>query len=151
MILGFKTQVAGNPTYFKEKILAPYLPELESFLPKIHTLRAGFRWRKGMAIHMAIGVRTKDYHQFNKEIPELQYCTGTQDILILARQQQIMVWQKDFPEASDSVKDGYWKELDQAAMEELALNDGFESLQELFDWFFPIFDGQIVHWTGVRY
>ncbi|WP_162343204.1 hypothetical protein [Cyclobacterium salsum] len=151
MILGFKTHIHGKPTYFKEKILAPYTGNQDRFRPKIHTIRKGFRWKEGMRIHMATGIRTKNYHQFNQGIPQLEHCTGTQDIWIYARDQRILVWEKDRPEASETVTDGSWKELDKAAMQELALNDGFDSLQELFDWFFPIFGGQIVHWTGVRH
>jgi hypothetical protein len=151
MILGFKTHVNGKPTYFKEKILAPYTGELDRFRTKIHTIRKGFRWKEGMAIHMATGIRTKNYQQFNRGISQLERCTGTQDIWIYARDRRILVWEKDHPEAPDNVTNGSWKELDPDTMQELALNDGFNSLQELFAWFFPIFGGQVVHWTGERY
>ncbi|MEX2410970.1 MAG: hypothetical protein WD607_06280 [Candidatus Paceibacterota bacterium] len=40
------------------------------------------------------------------------------------------------------------EELDKTAMQELVLNNGSDSLQELFDWFIPIFGGQILHWMG---
>jgi hypothetical protein len=74
MVLGFKKEFPwGGPTYFKEKILigAGYGPPHP---PKIHTIRAGDRWGAGMTIHMANGVRTKNYQQFN--IGPCPYCNG---------------------------------------------------------------------------
>lgn len=100
---------------------------------------------------MATGVRTKNYQQFNQGIPELSTCTDTQDVCIDTPLKIVRVWQKDHPEASESAADGYWKTLDPDEVEKLAINDGFESAKELFEWFAPMFGGQIVHWTDHRY
>ena len=58
MILGFKQKFPwGEPTYFKEKILAGVGYGPIAGRPKIHTIWDGFRWEKGMNIQMAYGVR----------------------------------------------------------------------------------------------
>lgn len=146
MILGFKREFPwGEPTYFKEKILsgAGYGPIAGS--PKIHSIRNGFRWEKGMSIQMAYGIRTKKYEQFNKGIDGLQICTGFQTLEIY--------WPKRhkgegfFP---SGVKiDGLFQTADD--LNQLALNDGFESLNLFFKWFSDDFYGQIIHWTDFRY
>src|SRR5882672_516160 len=107
MILGFKLMFPwGEPTYFMEKIWAsvgrrdlgmmnsksgktiPYLyypsegnPEgVKMWTPKLHTIRAGNRWKAGMNMQMAYGVRSKNYEQFNKGIEELRQVVSVQDI-----------------------------------------------------------------------
>jgi hypothetical protein len=35
--------------------------------------------------------------------------------------------------------------------ESIALNDGFNSLHDFFDWFNKDFTGKIIHWTNLRY
>jgi len=93
-----------------------------------------------MKIHMAIGVRTKDYFQFNKDVPELQTCISTQDIIIISILEfwPIEVW-------IDSRK------LSDDEICELARNDGFDSLDDFKKYFNGEFEGQIVHWTDKRY
>lgn len=102
MVLGFMTKFPwGEPTLFSEKILhgagwGSYIEKegrLTQILSgnqsiykgKIHTMRIGQRWKEGMIIHMATGVRTKKYHQFNKDIPELQRVKSVQRIDIIHR------------------------------------------------------------------
>jgi len=99
MVLGFKQKFPwGEPTCFREKILLcvagatpgkkvlcdfsqgfQKLPKIEIY-PKLHTIRAGNRWKPGQKIHMAYGVRTKNYEQFNKGIPELEFVKSVQNI-----------------------------------------------------------------------
>lgn len=76
MVLAFsdKHKALKQKTEFVEKILAGR---------KLHTLRSGNRWKAGMTIHMATGVRTKHYNQFNKNRPDLSVCTGTQKIKLV--------------------------------------------------------------------
>src|SRR5690554_3897274 len=107
MILGFKqyfpwhTEKNPAPTFFREKILAgvgyTWSPVVDSpvknakeiselyqctITPKIHTIRAGNRWKSGDKIHMAYGSRTKNYQQFNKGIPELERVKSTESISV---------------------------------------------------------------------
>jgi len=141
MVLGFKTHIAGKPTNFVEKIWAcASAYYAHENIPKIHTIRRGKRWKAGMKIHMAIGVRTKDYHQFNAGFPSLQTCISTQDIIIISILEfwPIEVW-------IDSRK------LSDDEICELARNDGFDSLDDFKKYFNGEFEGQIVHWTDKRY
>ena len=131
MILGFKKQ-------FPDKIMAG---------TKNHTIRedATNRWKVLMTIHMATGVRTKHYKCFKEEV-----CTGVQKIEIK--------WShlyKDAPRASVSVDDKcigtYTNGYPSGLLKVLAINDGFNSVEEFFDWFRFDFEGKIIHWTDLRY
>src|SRR5690625_1462107 len=169
MTLGFSThwpdkmgELAGQPTYFIEQIwsglkdhdLSTRAEELfysdngkkfraiTDFPPKIHTIRRGNRWRKGMKIHMVIHNRTKKRFQF---APVLE-CTGVQNV-------EIDHWWYDeektaanFPtvKIDDRLLD--WTEI-----ENLALNDGFPSVEDFFKFFDSDFSGQIIHWTNLKY
>ena len=133
MILGFKKRFEdGEPTNFKEKILAG---------EKIHSMREGYRWKAGYYIHMAYGVRTKDYVQFNWNINELTECKSTQNVFMtfLDKQLEITVQGKD---------------LSKDEIELLIKNDGL-TREQFIKWFFPkkaeIWSGQIIHWTNFKY
>ena len=138
MILGFKQFFpSGEPTWFKNKIWASIdKTNLLNIAPKLHSIREGERWREGMKIHMAYGVRTKNYDQFNKGIAELQVCKGVQKIIISPNANLIMI-------------DGdglnlYTKQI-------LAVNDGFNNYKDFQYWFKDGLHGQIIHWTDYRY
>ncbi len=153
MILGFKTHWPdGRPTHFKEKILATTRPEyFHDYLPKIHTVRASPRWQPGQIIHMATGVRTKHYQQFNQEeiIRGCTYNTNVRAVqpirmAILAGLLSIQIGGENAPY------------LNRAQQETFAHNDGFNDLQELCYWFFPNkkntqFSGFIIHFTDFVY
>ena len=36
-------------------------------------------------------------------------------------------------------------------IEQLAKNDGFDSVQDFFNWFNEDFNGRIIHWTDFKY
>lgn len=55
MVLGFSTTWNGSPTGFVDHVMSGR---------KWHTLRWGRRWRAGMSIQFATGVRTKNYRCF---------------------------------------------------------------------------------------
>lgn len=134
MILGFKhiNPITNNLTFFKKKILEG---------AKIHSIRAGDRWRTGNTIHFATGVRTKHYDCFKEGV-----CTSVQTIIIHPCHDHssgtglIMIDGNGLNE--------YTKSL-------LSTNDGFDRLEEFFAWFsYPkpkIFTGQIIHWTNYKY
>jgi hypothetical protein len=154
MILGFKQQFPWKePTNFREKILLPTKPRLiaygdaESWYPKIHTMREDLhnRWKPGMSIQMVYrGPKYSILDHFNKGIPELEVCTGVQQIVIK--------W-KIITSAKGSVRmplffiDGrLFTDFDK-----LAANDGFDSWQQFCHWFKGDFTGKIIHWTDFRY
>lgn len=146
MVLGFKQFINKVPTHFVEKILALHYPELREagFIPKIHTIREGDRWKKGNSIQMAVGVRTKHYKQFNKGIPELSECISTQKINIvwgkstLGKHVQVFI---------DSVN----VTSINAIIDTLVINDGFANRKDFFNYFNEDFEGQIVQWTDFKY
>ncbi|HBG71449.1 MAG: hypothetical protein A2W93_14450 [Bacteroidetes bacterium GWF2_43_63] len=144
MILGFKTEILGEKTHFQEKILAGVDPELRKiYVPKIHTIRSGKRWKAGMSIQMATGVRTANYNQFNKDIPELGVCKSVQDIVV------------EYIDALPYIfVDG--KPFNPVKRIDLFINDGFigfklNPVASFFRWFHSDFEGQIIHWTDFKY
>lgn len=128
MILGFKKKFPwGKPTLFKEKILSG---------TKIHSVREDKkrRWKAGMLIHMAYGVRTKFYDCFcNKH-----RCKSTQEIKI-----------EYLGDHADIQIDGEF--LSYGGMRTLSKNDGFDSAEDFLKWFNEDFEGVIIHWTDFRY
>lgn len=148
MILGFKTQIGGKPTYFVQKILACKMADYQDvFHPKKHTIRAGERWKAGMKIHMAIGVRTKKYFQFNGDGIGLDKVVSTQNIEIKYENTN-----SDFPTVYiDGQKFSIFVTDDAPVLIRLALNDGFDSFGKFLDWFSSDFSGQIIHWTDEQY
>ena len=134
MILSFKTKFPnGKQTEFVPKILGGI---------KIHSLREGDRWKEGDYIHMATGVRTKEYKQFNTEKPHLQSCISVQEIFI--------TYNGYLVEMTIDNK----KYLNQTEVQRLIANDGLTEKQFL-NWFFPKgkdeWSGQIIHWTDYKY
>ena len=124
MVLGFKPQ-------FEEPILQGR---------KKHTIRKdkNDRWKPGMKIHFATGVRTKLYHQFKEGV-----CISTQKIQILWDNISLN------GEFVSILVDGHLIDLDE--VETLAINDGFEDVSEFLNWFDEDFEGKIIHWTDLRY
>jgi len=146
MNLGFYTKFPwGEPTFFYERIIhdggfiGPFdeWPDKEPF-NKIHTLRRNERWKGGMSIQMATGIRSKNYKRINKY--QFTTCTGVQSIEIKrsygAPTPDIWI---------DGIK------VEKSAHESIAMNDGFPSLQKFYRFFSKGFKGQIIHWTEFRY
>jgi hypothetical protein len=131
MVLGFKTisPITKQPTKFQEKIVEG---------KKIHTIREGDRWRAGMKIHFATGVRTKRYTQFNSGI-----VTSVQNIHIAPP------FEKDGYTTGLILIDG--NGLNEYTKSLLATNDGFDSINDFWLWFKEGIHGQIIHWTGYKY
>lgn len=109
-------------------------------------MRGGDRWRAGRIIQMAYGVRTKYYDCFNRidslVIPDLEMCMSTQKVDIL--------WTEDPVTNKPHVYIDNILMSDQK-VDELALNDGFESTADFFVYFAEDFHGQVIHWTKQRY
>lgn len=166
---------AGEPNYFVEKILAsykyafdspdrktyPFSPSIyESCAPKIHTIRKGNRWKRGMGIHAVINNRTSKRYQF----APFFNCVSVQEIEIIdvsdihaSNVDHTVYVLLTNNKSHDKVLclayqikiDGNF--LNRYDMEELAINDGFDSLYDFFCYFNTDFKGQIIHWTDLRY
>lgn len=121
MVLGFKQQ-------FVQKILDG---------SKIHTIRRDEhrRWQKGVRIHFATGVRTKDYNQFKVGV-----CKFNQRIQIDASCRAVYLG-----------LNGGLHRLSAKGVDLLAKNDGFESTEVFWEWFAEDFSGVIIHWTDFIY
>lgn len=152
MILGFSKYFPwGEPTLFREKIISSidknvFPRNLRLDGPKIHSIRGGDRWRPGLTIQMAYWVRSKQYFQFNKGIPELSLCKVVQGITIYPLERLIWIEDLDRP-----VGTGRMRLFPGNKHEILAINDGL-SLEEFWRWFGKKeFVGQIIHWTELKY
>ena len=131
MILGFKQKFPnGKPTNFAYKIFQG---------TKIHSIRedANDRWKERNIIHMAHGVRTKNYRCFKKDT-----CNGIQIIEIE------YVGTSSYLDAEVKI-DG--RILSKNEIDIFAKNDGFYSTNDFFEWFSSNFKGKIIHWTEFRY
>lgn len=142
MILGFSKEFSwGEPTNFVEKIKNGR---------KIHTIREDKhrRWRKGMTIHFATGVRTPDYWQF-----EEMTCKSIQDIKIINkvlmgdRIKHITHTHHEYRPLV--IVDDRALSYDEA--KELSKKDGFDSFSDFKKWFDEDFEGRLIHWTDKRY
>lgn len=177
MTLSFSTKwpvrmqsCAGQPNYFLEKIwsgfhhkgmLGPleridydqehkerfgsywdgwYTPD--TTLPKLHTIRRGHRWKRGMKIHMAINNRTANRFQF---APVIQ-CVSVQDIEI-----KHTGYAPNYPLVMVHNGKHLMNPLGYDEIYRLAINDGFETIDQFFEYFNEDFEGQIVHWTKLKY
>lgn len=164
MNLAFMTKWEnGEPTYFVEKIWSGlnnekqhdiYFNEYcEKFshsqkdngwsitfdganrLPKIHTIREDKkdRWKVGNKIHFVINNRQPNRFRFAPVIE----CTGVQHIMISSDIK--VVWINGEPISDNEI------------LKQLAINDGFKSVSDFFDYFPDGFQGKIIHWTNKIY
>lgn len=164
MTLSFSTtwpdcmgDLAGQPNYFPEKILSglPGDPDVFAFqntgydfsvyamqeLPfKFHTIREDQqdRWKPGMIINFVIFNRTKNRFEFARA-----KCTAVQEISIK---------HSHVPYAPGVfVGDDMMHRLNDDHVLQLAINDGFPSVEAFFMWFDRDFKGKIIHWGNLRY
>ena len=133
MIIGFKNQ-------FEQPILDG---------TKIHSMREDLhnRYREGVNLQMATGVRTKKYHQFAQNP-----CTGTQKIKIQYKSTgSVNVFIDGVLFYYQDSRGFVSEEKSKKNMLLLAKNDGFDSIGSFFAWFNKDFSGKIIHWTPFRY
>lgn len=114
--------------------------------PKIHTIRVdqGKRWKAGTTIHPVINNRRPNRYQFAPCFP----CVSTQEIRI--------EWMDKFPSVKIDGKDFYKLDMRDAKLidwgiEQLARNDGFDTIHEFFEYFNKDFLGVLIHFTNFRY
>ena len=158
MTLGFSLNINGKPSYFPEKVLGSlkhlavdenisrYInseycaaKKLLNVKPKLHTIREdkSNRWKEGMDIHFVINNRTENRMQFAPVVK----CMSVQEIEILPDTRMVLL----------PVTDSGAFLLEDKAVEELAINDGFDSLEDFWAYFKEPFQGKIIHWTDKRY
>jgi len=120
-----------------------------SHIPKFHTIRKdeSKRWGPEVMIDFFINARTKLMFRFAPRIPVI----STQNIRIkryndLAQVFIDNIWFGDAFFNGFNKIDGHNVDL-----ETLALNDGFESVDDFFKYFDSDFKGKIIHWTDLKY
>lgn len=124
-------------------MILSFKPQFEPLIlsgVKIHTIRRDphNRWKYGMKIHMATGVRTKNYECFCTEF----ICTRVQEIHMIRPKKE---WSIPLIYIDDNAICMETKEM-------LAKNDGFNNLEEFCNWFSDEeFLGRIIHWTDFKY
>lgn len=147
MILGYKMYWDwGGFTNFAQKILKGI---------KKHSIREDKkdRWRSGMKIQHAHGVRTKRYLMFLEG-----ECKSTQRIKI---ERHDGVLNDDYYVYRVTIKSvefimGFKVTVDDRIMNRetidlIAKNDGFDSTKDFFTWFWDGFSGKIIHFTDLKY
>lgn len=188
MILGFKTQINGKPTYFVSKIWIGIESKFSQFnekgnrlfnfpkeyiqcgqkglltfqrpKPKLHTIREDKtdRWKPGMMIDFFINVRTKDMFRFAPRVPviSLQTIKITRTDHLSLNCYPGQMWIQNIFIGGIQFKRAFMVQIDGAiinhsTLNELAINDGFDSLDDFFNWFCDDFEGKIIHWTDKKY
>ena len=160
MILPFSTQINGKPTYFVEKIQSG-LAQMGLFKDcnkadfdhkefcidvylfcdsKLHTIRddKNNRWKPGVMIDYFINCRQPNMFRFAPRIP------------VVSVQEIAIVWFDFFGKIKPLVYVDK-KPLTVIDVEALAQNDGFDTLEEFFEYFNEDYKGKIIHWTDLRY
>lgn len=155
--------LAGNHNYKFGKFWDGFLADDRPLsVPKLHTIREdkSNRWRTGTDIHFVINNRTKNRFQFAPVIK----CVSTQDIEIrdvtgtkvsLANSLNFgwivshQVKDVTFYLAYEIYIDG--KRLLSDEISKLAINDGFDSVDDFFAYFNKDFTGKLIHWTNLKY
>lgn len=177
MILNFKTRFKdGSPTYFVDKISETFdfldNEELQNIwdsawskeefydagnelfkrygeytdftgvhFQKIHSLREDIhdRWQIGTKIHFYIWARTKRAVCFGTgEVKAIQYA-----VINVKLQRIYILDQKDGM--------GHARELLGVDLATFVLNDGFDSLEQFWDYFTESKTYKIIHWTNFKY
>lgn len=164
MTLAFSKEINGKPTYFKEKICESIFQNgietkssefvqygllnltkdyvIGTHQPKMHTIRRDSkdRWKVGNKIHMVYGNRTKHRVQFAPIIEVV----STQEISIIPFHHSPSRGLYSFITVNG-------KQLTDLQINDLALNDGFESTEDFWNYFQEDFHGKIIHWTDINY
>lgn len=167
MILPFSTQINGKPNYFVEKIaigidkhigtyhtepfLKVYKEKFESkppvnFTGKLHTIRedAKNRWKTGTMIDFYINNTKPNMFRFAPRIPVV----SIQEIeIIYYTDRETLI--KDLPPKKAVVLGN--SRLNQIEIEQLAQNDGFNTIEDFFTYFNEDFKGKLIHWTNLKY
>ena len=104
--------------------------------PKHHTIRTGEGWEVGKPIHFIINNRTKARYQFAP-------------IINVKKVDEVVM---TFDTGFDIQVNGSW--LDASDIGRMAMNDGFSSVDDMAEWFFPnakvdSVKGVMIHWTDL--
>ena len=120
-------------------------PTLE-VIPKLHTIRPGNRFKEGTKLHFKQWTG-RPYHSPNYNFAPVIECISGQSFEVLWYNQD-----SDYPEIKIDKQSFFAYEKEGwSVINELVLNDGFESVESFFNYFSSDFKGQIIHWTNLKY
>lgn len=158
----------GSFTFNEQGIIRDDL-KLVTYTPKLHTFRLDQydRWKAGMNIQMVYrGPKYSILDHFNKGIPELEKCKSTQKVeikwytfhtkdlpIMRGDEKSLTPKPKDYLTTRSPVViiDGITFSSGCTQIKQLAINDGFDSLESFYGYFNKDFSGKIIHWTDLRY
>jgi hypothetical protein len=112
---------------------------------KLHTIREDKtnRWKEGMKIDFFINMYRKEMFRFAPVLPVVS--VQKVEIKWITSKNTNPYWYKD---ASVSIDNRFLSTKD---CEELAQNDGFDTVEDFFAYFNEGFKGKIIHWTDKKY
>jgi len=149
----------GTPTDFAAKIsisleVSSAAVNIKRPSPKLHTIRASKRIKEGMNLSLRNWIG-KPYRSGQKEFASAK-CISTQDIKIEWENHGVgnngkemiapVVWIE-----GEMFYAPFWGEGSKENLNRLAVNDGFNCGDDFLKWFNKDFEGQIIHWTELRY
>lgn len=175
MILPFSTKINGKETYFVSKIWESLIPMFSEYSkgiqlfkypieyrecvdkgllswyrqkPKLHTIREdkNDRWQVGTKIDFFINVRQKDMFRFAPVLP-----------VVSIQKVEIIYFPITIPRIDVPILKVDGKLIYDAAginkkeMLEFAQNDGFDTIEDFFNYFDKDYTGKIIHWTDLKY
>ena len=132
-----------------------------SHIPKLHTIREDKkeRWKPGINIDFFINVRQPNMYRFAPVLPvvstqkiEFIWKDNTENLTCLGMSYDktctIIIDNRFFGDVlllKGTVVSG------SDNLPKFAQNDGFDTLQDLLDYFNTDFTGKIIHWTNLKY
>ena len=167
----------GKPTFFVDKIWSSFdeytflacfdtfsIPHKEKVgryiesnkKAKSHSIRFGKRqWIAGNDIHFAINNRTKNYFRFapitevvSVQKIEFELIGGLTEDAQSYDIMNVFIDEKNFGSFDRLKKEVIFGEDN---LQQLAINDGFESVEDFFEYFNENATGQLIHWTDLTY
>jgi hypothetical protein len=127
-------------------MILPFNPQFKPLIldgTKIHTIREDKhdRWKVGMKIHMATGVRTKNYKQF------AEATVSKITTIRIEYQENLLGLKLPFVYVQDKL---LVHEVGRQEMDEIIKNDGFPDKKSFFSWFNQDFTGKIIYWENLK-
>lgn len=156
---------AGKETYFRKKIWAMLIPNSSAEImyewgidygekvkyaePKFHTIRRGNKYKAGDIVSPISVDQNGNEFQF---APEMEIIS-IQDISIRYEKMASGEWVHIVIGGINGMDLPYFftEDYNNSRLEAFIKNDGFESPEQFFKYFNEDFEGQILHFTDLRY
>ena len=139
-------------TKFKDGSFTNFVPKIKRALmdtsgegfdctvnPKHHTIRSGVAKNIKIGTKLSLRIWTGIPYRSHQEEFAKAECTG---------KHKIHIWQDHFGGRHIVIGE---KMLVDSEIERLAINDGFDNVNQFFSWFGWEFEGVLIHWTDINY